>query len=81
MPSKVISAMNKEVKQVMASSIAALTAYGLYAFPFSCWQANISSCTGNHSYIRGISSHTNETKSPGLSIMRSLPLYDKVALH
>ena len=82
MPSKVISAMNKEVKEVMASLIAALTANGSYAFPFLCWQASISSCSGNHhSYICGISSHTNETKSPGLSIMHSLPLYNKVALH
>ena len=62
--------------------ITALAANGSYAFPFSCWQASISSHTGNHHpYIQDIFSRMNETKSPGISIVCSLPLCDEVAVH
>ena len=67
---------------MMQAEIAALTANGSFVFPF---------CVGKRvfhlvlettilSYICGIPSCTNETKFPIISIMRSLPLCDKVAL-
>ena len=80
-PSTVISAANNEVKEVIATCNSCINCKWIVCISFRCWQASISSCIGNHHpYIRGISSHTNETKSPGVSIAHSLPLCDKVFL-
>ena len=56
MPSTVISRANKEVTASCnrSAAIATLTANGSYAFPFSCWQASISS----RKYVHGIPNET-----------------------
>ena len=74
-PSTAVIAVNEEV---MASCNSHINCKWVVCISFF---VSISSCTrDHHSYICGIPLRTNETKSPGLSIVRLLPLCDEVVL-
>ena len=79
MPSTVISRVNKEVIASCnrSAAIATLATNGSYAFLFSCWQASISSRTGNH---HPMVFRIKLAKFPIASIVHSLPLCDEVSV-